>query len=65
MEYISQATCGLNFLHQNNVVHRDFKPENLLVTGPLEEIKVVNCNTNNDHKQFKRDDTCLYSPRVA
>ena len=31
MEYISQATCGLNVLHQNNIVHRDFKPENLLV----------------------------------
>ena len=28
MEYISQATCGLNVLHQNNIVHRDFKPEN-------------------------------------
>ncbi|EFJ50738.1 serine/threonine protein kinase 3, partial [Volvox carteri f. nagariensis] len=32
-EYFRQACLGLDYLHYNNVVHGDLKPENMLVSG--------------------------------
>ncbi|KAM8730880.1 serine/threonine-protein kinase 17A isoform 1-T2 [Acanthopagrus schlegelii] len=38
-----QILEGVSFLHQNNVVHLDLKPQNILLTGcsPLGDIKIV------------------------
>lgn len=33
-ELLYQATEGLNFLHNNNIVHQDVKPQNILVSLP-------------------------------
>ena len=40
LELIKQSTCGLQFLHHNKIIHRDFKPANLLVTGSISSIRV-------------------------
>ncbi|GLI58969.1 hypothetical protein VaNZ11_000756 [Volvox africanus] len=32
-EYFRQACLGLDYLHYNNVIHGDLKPENMLVSG--------------------------------
>ena len=40
LNYIKQATLGLNYLHKNGITHRDFKPANLLVSGEHPNISV-------------------------
>jgi len=41
MEVCKKLCTGLNFLHQHNVVHRDVKPENFLLTRDLTRVKIV------------------------
>ncbi|CAG8456351.1 9111_t:CDS:10 [Diversispora eburnea] len=38
--YIAQISCGLKYIHQNNVIHRDIKPENILF-GQTGELKLA------------------------
>ena len=40
LDIIKQATIGLKTLHDYEIIHRDFKPSNLLVTGTLNELRV-------------------------
>ena len=41
IEICKKLCTGLNFLHQHNVVHRDVKPENFLLTRDLTCVKIV------------------------
>ncbi len=33
LDFFRQVCCGLSYLHFNNVVHGDLKPENLLLSA--------------------------------
>lgn len=41
LHYLKQAAAGLGYAHQNGVIHRNVKPENLLVDNQTGAIKVV------------------------
>ena len=53
INYINQATQGLDYLHAQGVIHRNFKTANLLVSGTLANItvKVADFDTIVDLKQ--------------
>jgi len=50
---IHQGTLGLRYLHQQGIVHKDFKPSNLLVSGlfPDLSVKVTDFEDMADIKQ--------------
>ena len=37
---VQQAGRGLAYLHGENIIHKDFKPNNCLVTGTFENIVI-------------------------
>eukprot|EP00462_Mataza_sp_D1_P025643 CAMPEP_0175138064 /NCGR_PEP_ID=MMETSP0087-20121206/10145_1 /TAXON_ID=136419 /ORGANISM="Unknown Unknown, Strain D1" /LENGTH=276 /DNA_ID=CAMNT_0016420933 /DNA_START=284 /DNA_END=1111 /DNA_ORIENTATION=- len=39
--YFKQLASGLLFLRSHNLIHRDLKPQNLLLTGDLEILKIA------------------------
>ncbi|XP_066935463.1 serine/threonine-protein kinase B-raf-like [Clytia hemisphaerica] len=40
LDIVLQSAKGLSYLHNNSIIHKDFKPNNCLVTGDLDNIKV-------------------------
>ena len=41
LRFILQALSQLNYLHNQNIIHKDFKPANLLVTGSSVETAII------------------------
>ena len=40
INFVHQSSKGLNYLHHQRIVHKDFKPTNILVTGSLTNIQI-------------------------
>ncbi len=41
LDIITRLCRGLDYLHQNRVVHRDIKPHNFLISRDLQKVKIV------------------------
>ena len=52
-ELCMKLCAGLNFLHQSNVVHRDVKPENFLLTRDMRQVKIVDFGLSKSTSQWR------------
>jgi serine/threonine protein kinase len=41
LKYLEQICAGLGHAHQNNIIHRDIKPQNLLLTADHKIVKIA------------------------
>jgi calcium-dependent protein kinase len=66
-----QVFSGLNYLHQNNIIHRDFKPENILISKKERDllsdeeyfwIKIIDFGTAKIFKNDQNEDSVVGSP---
>src|SRR5688500_6973861 len=41
LNYIEQVCAGLDYAHRHTIIHRDIKPQNLLLTSDLKTVKIA------------------------
>lgn len=63
--YLEQVCAGLGFAHQNGIIHRDIKPQNLLLTRDRETVKIADfgvARVTQSDSPITRVGTNIYAP---
>ena len=55
--FISCTILGLNYLHQNKIIHKDIKPENLVKNFSIYNINTNSYNLYNNNKKPEKKAT--------
>jgi serine/threonine protein kinase len=64
--FFFQIINGLEYIHKNNIVHRDMKPENLLLTDENSKIlKIIDFGLSNEFLEGRKLSTPCGSPCYA
>src|SRR5688572_19576669 len=64
-KYIEQVCAGLRHAHRHNVIHRDIKPQNLLLTKDRDTVKIADfgvARVNLSDSPITRVGTNIYAP---
>ena len=64
-KYIEQVCAGLRHAHRHNIIHRDIKPQNLLLTKDRETVKIADfgvARLNLSDTPITRVGTNIYAP---
>ena len=65
LDYLEQVCAGLGHAHQNGVIHRDIKPQNLLLTEDKKTVKIADfgvARVNQTDSPITRVGTNIYAP---
>lgn len=65
LRYIEQVCAGLSYAHRHNIIHRDIKPQNLLLTADRETVKIADFGVARVHVSdapITRVGTNIYAP---
>ena len=65
VKYIEQVCAGLRHAHRHNIIHRDIKPQNLLLTRDKETVKIADfgvARLNASDSPITRVGTNIYAP---
>ncbi|WP_017315959.1 serine/threonine protein kinase [Mastigocladopsis repens] len=61
LHYIRQISAALNVFHQNNFVHRDVKPGNIMIRDGTQEAVLIDFGIA---REFSRNDMTVYFSKV-
>lgn len=65
LNYIEQVCAGLSFAHGSGIIHRDIKPQNLLLTEDKKTVKIADfgvARVNQSDSPITRVGTDIYAP---
>lgn len=63
--YLEQVCAGLSFAHKNGIIHRDIKPQNLLLTSDKKTVKIADfgvARITQSDSPITRVGTNVYAP---
>ena len=63
--YLEQICAGLSFAHKNGIIHRDIKPQNLLLTNDKKTVKIADfgvARITQSDSPITRVGTNIYAP---
>ena len=61
-KFYHQLISGLQYIHQCGIAHRDFKPENILLTNNNTILKIIDFGLSNSYKKNQLLNTACGSP---
>ena len=61
-KFYHQLISGLQYIHQCGIAHRDFKPENILLTNNNTILKIIDFGLSNSYKKNQLLSTACGSP---
>ena len=64
-KFYHQIISGLEYIHQCGIAHRDFKPENILITNDNTFLKIIDFGLSNFYKENELLKTACGSPCYA
>jgi len=56
---IKESAEGLNYIHKNNIIHKDFNPSNILLSYDLKKVKITDFGLAKKKSIWKKD---LFKP---
>lgn len=65
LDYLEQVCAGLAHAHKNEIIHRDIKPQNLLLTEDRKTVKIADfgvARVNQSDSPITRVGTDIYAP---
>ncbi|HEX8286804.1 MAG TPA: serine/threonine protein kinase [Pyrinomonadaceae bacterium] len=65
LKYLEQVCAGLAYAHKNGIIHRDIKPQNLLLTKERETVKIADfgvARVEQSDSPITRVGTNIYAP---
>ena len=61
-KFFHQIISGLDYIHQCGIAHRDFKPENIIVTNDNQILKIIDFGLSNTYEKGQLLKTACGSP---
>lgn len=59
---IHNLLCGIQYLHENKISHRDINFGNILISDSGKDLKIIDFGVSKDYSEFSTNDNVMLTP---